>query len=183
MALAGVAGQGLHLLLDVALLEPHVGLVREVEVVPGDLVGQHRGALEGAQALLGDGLVVLVQVDEGGHHHAVWAELLLEDDHLVEDVLAHGREGAHLEVVHLEVGLGDAENARRGADLVLEDVFREALRDALGGGAEGGVGDLDAVLDEARHGAAAAELAVVGVRRQHEHVVEAFDAHVRYSPR
>src|SRR5665647_348914 len=111
VALAGVAGQGLHLLLDVALLEPHVGLVREVEVVPGDLVGQHRGALEGAQALLGDGLVVLVQVDEGG------------------------------------------------------------------------VGDLDAVLDEARHGAAAAELAVVGVRRQDEHVVEAFDAHVRYSPR
>src|SRR5450830_1820571 len=155
VALALVAGQGLHLLLDVALLEPHVGLVREVEVVPGDLVGQHRGALEGAQALLGDGL----------------------------EVLAHGRESAHLEVVHLEVGLGDAENARRGADLVLEDVFREALRDALGGGAEGCVGDLDAVLDEARHGAAAAELAVVGVRRQHEHVVEAFDAHVRYSPR
>src|SRR5665647_2681115 len=111
VALALVAGQGLHLLLDVALLEPHVGLVREVEVVPGDLVGQHRGALEGAQALLGDGLVVLVQVDDGG------------------------------------------------------------------------VGDLDAVLDEARHGAAAAELAVVGVRRQDEHVVEAFDAHVRYSPR
>src|SRR5450759_3783161 len=57
VALALVAGQGLHLLLDVALLEPHVALVREVEVVPGDLVGQHRGALEGAQALLGDGLV------------------------------------------------------------------------------------------------------------------------------
>src|SRR5665647_847205 len=165
VALAGVAGKGLHLLLDVALLEPHVGLVREVEVVPGDLVGQHRGALEGAQALLGDGLVVLVQVDEGGHHHAVWVELLLEDDHLLEDVLAHGGEGAHLEVEDLEVALGDAEDARGGADLVLEDVFREALRDALGGRAEGGVGDLDAVLDEARHGAAAAELAVVGVRR------------------
>jgi len=60
---------------------------------------------------------------------------------------------------------------------------RHAAGNALGGGAEGGIGDLDAVLDKARHGAAAAELAVVGVRRQDEHIVEAFDAHVRYSPR
>src|SRR5664280_3114582 len=41
VALAGVAGQGLDLLVDVARLEPHVGLVREVEVVPRDLVGHH----------------------------------------------------------------------------------------------------------------------------------------------
>jgi hypothetical protein len=66
--------------------------------------------------------------------------------------------------------------------LVLEDVLGEALGDALGGRAEGGVRDLDAVLDEARHGAAAAELAIVGVRCQDEHVVEALDAHGEDSP-
>ena len=80
-------------------LEAHVGLVREVEVVPGDLVGEHGRALEGAQALFGDGLVVLVEVDQRRHEDAVGLELLLQHDHLFEDVLAHGGEGAHLEVV------------------------------------------------------------------------------------
>ena len=75
--------------------------------------------------------MVLVQVDEGGHQHAVGVELLLEDDHLLEDVLAHGREGAHLEVVDPEVGLGDAEHAGGGADLVLEHVLGEALGGTL----------------------------------------------------
>ncbi|HWH06005.1 MAG TPA: PIG-L family deacetylase, partial [Gaiellaceae bacterium] len=49
-----------HLPLDVLPLERHVRAVGEVEVVPGDLVAEHRRPLERAQALLRDRLVVLV---------------------------------------------------------------------------------------------------------------------------
>ena len=60
--LRGVARERRDLPLDVALLERDVGAVREVEVVPGDLVAEDRRPLEGAQALLGDRLVILVDV-------------------------------------------------------------------------------------------------------------------------
>src|SRR5205814_7812520 len=53
--LRGVLLQRLDLQRDVLLLERDVPLVLEVEVVPRDLVAEDRGALEGAQALLGNG--------------------------------------------------------------------------------------------------------------------------------
>src|SRR4051794_35078755 len=48
--------------LDVALLERDVGLIGEVEVVPGNLVAEDGRSLEGAQPLGRDRLVVLVDV-------------------------------------------------------------------------------------------------------------------------
>ena len=152
--------------------------MREVEVVPGDLVGHHGGALEGAQALLGHGLVVLMQVDESRHEHAVGVELLLQQDHLLEDLLAHRGESAHGEVVDAQVRFVYAEDGGGLAHLARQDVAREVRRHRLGGGREGGVGDLGARLDEARHGAATTELAVVGVRGQDEHGAEVLDIHV-----
>ena len=56
-----------------------------------------------------------------------------------------------------------------------ERVGREALRQRARGDREGDVAHLGALLDEARHRAAAAELAVVGVRREHERALPAPD--------
>src|SRR5947208_16272855 len=62
--LRGVLLERRDLALDVRLLEGDVPLVLEVEVVPRDLVAEDRRALEGAQALLRDGAMVLVDVVE-----------------------------------------------------------------------------------------------------------------------
>src|SRR6188508_3026881 len=63
--LRGVAGERGDLALEVTLLERDVRAVREVEVVPGHLVAEDRRPLEGAQALLSDRLVILVDVVVG----------------------------------------------------------------------------------------------------------------------
>src|SRR5215471_17096357 len=78
--LRGVPLEGGDLQLHVALLESDVPLVLEVEVVPRDLVAEDRRALEGAQALLGDGAVVLVHVVEAGLEDDVGLPLLPERD-------------------------------------------------------------------------------------------------------
>ena len=57
--LRGVARERGDLALDVSLLERDVRAVREVEVVPGNLVAEDRRPLERAQALLRDRLVIL----------------------------------------------------------------------------------------------------------------------------
>ena len=62
----------------------------------------------------------------------------------------------------------DAELGRRLAHLARERVRREALGQRLRGDRERDVPDLDALLDEPRHRPAAAELPVVGVRREDE---------------
>ena len=63
---------------------------------------------------------------------------------------------------------GNTELGRRLAHLARERVRREALRQRAGRDRERDVPHLAAALDEPRHRAAAAELAVIGVRRQHE---------------
>ena len=62
MLLRGVLRERRDLALDVPLLEREVGGVRELEVVPRNLVSEHRRALERTQALLRDRLVILVDV-------------------------------------------------------------------------------------------------------------------------
>ena len=74
-----------------------------------------------------------------------------------------------------ELRLGDPELARRLAHLARERVGREARRQRAGRDREGVVVHLHSRLDEPRHRAAAAELAVVGVRRQHEHALPGLD--------
>ena len=73
--------------VDVLLLERDVPLVREVEVVPRDLVAEDRRALEGAEALLGDRAVILVDVVEARLEDDVGLPLLPEPDEQLEDVL------------------------------------------------------------------------------------------------
>src|SRR5579884_1420558 len=71
VVLRRVALECRDLALDVPLLERHVPLVLEVEVVPRDLVAEDRRPLEGAQTLLSDGAVVLVDVVEARLEHDV----------------------------------------------------------------------------------------------------------------
>ena len=78
---------------------------------------------------------------------------------------------AHVEVVHRQVLGRDAELGCRLADLARERVRRKAVRQRARGDRERDVAHLGAGLDETRHHAAAAELAVVGVRREHEHAL------------
>ena len=74
-----------------------------------------------------------------------------------------------------ELRLRKAELGRRFAHLAREGVWLEALRERASRDREGDVMHLDPRLHEPRHGAAAAELAVVGVRRKHQHAVPALD--------
>jgi len=62
MLLGRVASERGHLALEVTLLEGNIRAVREVEVVPRDLVSRGSSSLEGAQALVRDRLVILVDV-------------------------------------------------------------------------------------------------------------------------
>src|SRR5829696_380443 len=171
MLLRGVLPQRGDLAVDVALLERDVRLVREVEVVPRDLVAEDRRALEGAQALGGDRLVVLVDVVEGRLEDRVRLPLVPDLDQQLEDLLPVLGEGADVEVVDGETRLGDPELGRRLAHLPGERVRREALGQRAGRDREGDVAHVGAGVSEARHRAAAAELTVVGVRREHEHAL------------
>ena len=157
------------------LLERDVGAVGEVEVVPGDLVAEHGRPLERAQPLLRDRLVILVHVVVRGLEDGVRPQLLPERDEQLEDVLAALGERADVEVVHGEVRLRDPELAGRLAHLARERVGREAGRQRPRRDRERVVVHLDPGLDEPRHRAAAAELAVVGVRREHEHALPGLD--------
>src|SRR5438067_5946262 len=160
---------------DVLLLERDVPLVLEVEVVPRDLVAEDRGALEGAQALLGDGAVILVDVVEARLEDDVRGPLLPELDEQLQDVLPPLGKRSHVEVVHSERLGGDPELGRRLGDLARQRVRREPWRQRAGGDREGDVADVAAGLDEPRHCPAAAELAVVGVRREHERPLPLLD--------
>ena len=70
---------------------------------------------------------------------------------------------------------GIPSSAGRLAHLAGERVGREAGRQRAGRDREGDVPDLAACLDEAGRGAAAAELAVVGVRGEDERSLPGFD--------
>ena len=173
--LRGVAGKRGRLALEVAPVERDVGLEGEVEVVPGDLITEDRRPLEGPQTLGRDDLVILVHVAEAGLEDGVRAPLLPEVDQELEDVLPALGKGTHLEVVHGQVRLRDAELCGRLPHLARERVGRKALGQRLRGDREGDVAHLRAGLDEARHRATAAELAVVGVRSEHERALESLD--------
>ena len=84
-------------------------------------------------------------------------------------------ERAHVEVVHGQPVLRDAELGRRLAHLAGERVGREALRQRARRDRERDVAHVAARVDEPRHRAAAAELAVVGVRREHERPLPLLD--------
>ena len=91
-------------------------------------------------------------------------------------------ERPHVEVVDGQVLRRDAELGGRGGDLVPERVGREALGERAGRDRERDVAHLGALLDEPRHRAAAAELAVVGVRREDERALQRAD-HARCTSR
>ena len=175
MLLRGVALDGRDLALEMALLEREVGAVGEVEVVPRDLVAEDRRPLEGPQPLLRDRLMILVDVVVGRLEDDVRLPLLPERDEQLEDVLPVLREGADVEVVHRQVRLGDPELGRRLAHLAGQGVGREARRERAGRDRERDVAHLAAGLDEARRRAAAAELAVVGVRGEDERSLPGVD--------
>ena len=75
----------------------------------------------------------------------------------------------------VSVLLGDAELARRLAHLARERVGLEPGRKRARRDREGDVANLAAALDEPRHRPAAAELAVVRVRREHERALPGLD--------
>ena len=101
--------------------------------------------------------------------------LLPQGDEQLEDFLAALREGAHVEVVHGQVRLGDPELDRRVAHLTGERVRREAGRERAGRDRERDVAHLAARLDEPGRGATATELAVVGVWSKDERTSTALD--------
>ena len=175
MLLRRVTLQRRHLALDMRLLESDVRAVREVEVVPRDLVAEHRRPLERSQALLRDRLVILVDVVVRRLENGVRSQLLPQADQQLEDVLPPFRERADVEVVNAELRLRKPELGRRLAHLARERVGLETLRERAGRDRERDVVHLDPRLDEPRHRAAAAELAVVGMRREHEHALPALD--------
>ena len=112
--------------------------------------------------------MVLVDVVVGRLEDDVRPPLLPQGDEQLEDVLAALGEGAHVEVVHRQVRLRDPELGRRLAHLARERVRREAFRERAGRDRERHVAHLAPRLDQARRRAAAAELAVVGVRGEDE---------------
>ena len=105
------------LALDVALLERDVGAIRELVVVPGNLVTQERRALERTQSLLCDGLVILVDVVVRGLEDDIGTPVLPQGDEKLEDVLPTFRKRPDVEVVHGQLRLGDAELRGRLPDL------------------------------------------------------------------
>ena len=121
----------------------------------------------------GDRLVILVDVVQRGLEDDVRLPVVPELDQQLEDLLAVVGEGAHVEVVHGEVLGRDAELGGRRRTSCAQRVGREALGQRAGRDREGDVVDVGPCLDEPRHRAAAAELAVVGVRREHERALPA----------
>jgi hypothetical protein len=106
--------------------------------------------------------------------------LLPERDEELEEVLPALGKRPDVEVVNRESRLRDPELGRRLADLAGKRVRLEPRRERTRRDREGDVPHLAAGLGEARHRAAAAELAVVRVRRQHERAPEPID-HRGYS--
>ena len=159
-----------------ALLERDVGAVRELEVVPRDLVAQDRRPLEGAEPFLRDRLVVLVDVVVGRLEDDVGTELLPHRDEQLQDVLPTLGERPHVEVVHREVRLRRC-RARRSP----RAPPGRACRVGTPAGASGSrsrtrrSAPRTPCLDEPCHRAPAPELAVVGVRREHERPAVAVD--------
>src|SRR5579862_10701 len=164
-----------HLQVDVLLLERDVPLVCEVEVVPRDLVAEDRRALEGAEALLGDRAVILVDVVEARLEDDVGLPLLPKRDEQLKDVLPPLGERPHVEVVDGERAFGNAELARRLTHLLRQRVGREARRQRARRDRERDVADVAAGLDEPRHRPATPELAVVRVRREDERSLPGLD--------
>ena len=85
------------------------------------------------------------------------------------------RERTHVEVVDGEPVLANAELGRRLAHLACERVRLESRRERARRDRERDVVNLAAALDEPRHRPAAAELAVVRVRREHERLPPCLD--------
>ena len=100
---------------------------------------------------------------------------LPERDEGLENVLSVLGECAHVEVVHGQPVLRDAELGRRLAHFARKRVRREAVRQRARCDRERDVPHFGVAFDEARHGATATELAVVGVRRQHERALPLLD--------
>ena len=75
---------------------------------------------------------------------------------------------AHVEVVHRQVRLRDTELGGRLANLAGQRIRREPRRQRARRDRERDVPHLASGLEEAGGRAAAAELAVIGVRREHE---------------
>ena len=84
-------------------------------------------------------------------------------------------EGAHVEVVHGQPVRRDPELGGRLADLAGERVGRKALRQGARRDREGDVADVGSGCDEAGHRPSAPELAVIGVRREHERAPDVAD--------
>src|SRR5438034_10851725 len=92
-----------------ALLQSNVGLVVEVEVVPGDLIAEHGGPLEGTESFRRDDLMVLMDVVEARHEDRIGLPFLSECDEELENVLPVLGERADLEVVKDEAVFRDAD--------------------------------------------------------------------------
>ena len=122
-----------------------------------------------------DRLVILVDVVEDRLEDDVRLPLLPQRDERLEDVLAVLGERAHVEVVHGQPVLRNAELGRRLAHLARQRVGRKAVRQRARRDRERDVPHLGAAFDQPRHRAAAAELAVVGVRSQHERPLPLLD--------
>jgi len=84
-------------------------------------------------------------------------------------------ERPNVEVVDGQLLDRDTELGGGLAHLARERVGREPLGQRAGGDRERDIADLAAGLDEPRHRPAAAELAVVGVRREDEHLLPGLD--------
>ena len=118
----------------VLLLEHDVGLGREGDVVARHLVTKQRAVAEGAQALTGDGLVVLMQVVATGQKHDVGRDVALHAHHVFEDLLAVMRQRAHGVAQDEQAARLDAQVLGRLPHLDLEDIGRVAGRHrGLGG--------------------------------------------------
>src|SRR5580765_2102938 len=98
-----------------------------------------------------------------------------QSDEELEDVLPAIRKRSDVEVVDGELFLFDAELARRLAHLAGERVRLEPGRKRARRDRERDVTHLAAAVDEPRHRPAAAELAVIRVRREHERALPGLD--------
>ncbi len=170
-----VARERCDLALDVALVERDVGLVVEVERVPGDLVAEHRRPLERAETLGRDDLVILVDVAEARLQDRVGTPVLPESDQELEDLLAALRKRPDLEIVNGERTRRDPDLGGRLANLPRERVGREPLGKRFRRDREGDVANLDPCFDESRHRSAAAELTVIGMGREDEYPLPGLD--------
>ena len=173
--LGGVARERGDLALDVPLLQRDIRAVGEIEVVPGNLVPENGRPLERTQALLRDRLVILVNVVMRGLEDDLGPPFLPEPDEELEDVLATLGERAYVEVVDRQTVLGNADLGRRFANFPRERVRLEAGGQRTGRDRERDVPHLASAVDEPRHRSTAAELAVVGMRREDERTVEAVE--------